>query len=336
MELQPSEILQMQIKEKETNLVKAYQDSMTSSEHNAIKKQSQRLKEIQDNDDPPSVVNTIPSLELKDIDKQGVEHDIDVVEEAYGSAVTMYKSTVEASAGIVYIDVGIDISSLPYGNIEILPLIESMLSETDTEENTRAEIDNLIAMHTGGISIDLKLIPIYDEDYREYIVMENKKMHSFLFFRRCVAENAEIMLGLIKKIAQTSIVLSQEKVVQILERKISSYESAIPSSGHSYAATKIHGKYDVQSFFEKKLYGISQLQSLKKLLKKANDNGEDFVPKSLVIPYCRLTTGLWPTPHQKEHHNHSWSTHSFCTQLRIRFIRFLLKLKNTYKPWSLV
>ena len=64
--------------------------------------------------------------------------------------------------------------------------------------------------------------------------------------------------------------------------------------------------------------------------------------RTQVLGYSRLSSdnrslaNATPKRTSKMMLKHSWSTHSFCTQLRIRFIRFLLKLKNTYTPWSLV
>ena len=284
MELSPSETLELEIINQEKEQVKAFQSTLTTEALNSLKEQAQRLKDIQNTDDPPDVVATVPSLQLTDIDPSGVEYEIVVVENAYGSLATLTKNVDDGSAGIVYIDIGIDISKVDYNNIEMLPFIVSMLSENDTTGKTRVDLDRLIGMHTGGIDIALELLPLYEKGQVDYIASNNKKMRSFLFFRgKCTAEKTESMLNLMKAIAETSLPVTQERAILILERKISSYEASISSSGHSYSVMRMHARYDVQSFFDEKLYGINQLTSLKTLLDKATNHWDDFETRILNV-----------------------------------------------------
>jgi len=277
MELQPSENLEGELIAQEEQNVKSFEANLNEEEFNAIKATAQHLQDLQNTGDPPSVVNTIPSLTLGDIDKHGVEYDIVVMENAYGTDTLVTKNIADGNAGIVYIDVGVDISSLAYTNVPMLPFIESMLYESDTDNYSRAELDALIGMHTGGIDIDLQLLPVNDSEQISHEASNNRKMRSILFFRgKCLAENTEELLNLIQEIVQHSKPVSQQQAVQILERKISSSEADLSTRGHSYAVSRMHARYNVQAFVDENLYGYSQLQFLKKALKKAQNNWEFF------------------------------------------------------------
>jgi len=277
MHLYPSVTLESEMTQKEQIKVKAVQDSFTEDQLKHIQAQLERLNTVQNTDDPQEVIDTIPSLTLADIDQSGVEYEISMVENAFGSDATLTTSVIDGNSGIVYIDVGVDIASIAYENVEHLPFYISMLYENDTKDKTRAVLDREIGMHTGGIDFDLTILPLSDSSNDDYIAMQNKKMRTLLFFRaKCTTAKIEETLELISDLATKSVPVSREKAIQILERKIASYESSIPSSGHVYAMRRMHARYNNAAFFSEKLYGIYQLQILRKMLHTANNNWKEF------------------------------------------------------------
>ena len=258
---------------KEREMVKKIQSSLTKDELNAVKEKAKHLETVQNTDDPPSVVRLVPSLALSDIDRSGVEYDVEVVNDAYGTSTMLAKHVAGGSTQIVYIDVGIDISSVEYHNVQMLPYIVSMSNVADTEDNNRTVIDRLIGMHTGGINVELSFFPRYDSGQDDYIASDNMKMQSFLFFRgKCAADKTEKLLCLIKEIAQKSLPITQEKAIQMFRRKINAFESSIASSGHLFSLRRMNRNYNSESFLSEKMSGISQLQFLKEMVDKAENN----------------------------------------------------------------
>eukprot|EP00554_Chaetoceros_debilis_P005329 CAMPEP_0194074582 /NCGR_PEP_ID=MMETSP0149-20130528/1668_1 /TAXON_ID=122233 /ORGANISM="Chaetoceros debilis, Strain MM31A-1" /LENGTH=1160 /DNA_ID=CAMNT_0038754799 /DNA_START=82 /DNA_END=3564 /DNA_ORIENTATION=- len=278
MELSPSSTLDTDTSSREKILLQRLKSSLRSDQIQDIKGRAHHLHSIQESDDTLEVQNMIPSLKMSDIDRKGVEYDLDVVTNAYGKPfATVTKTVASGSPGIVYIDFGIDISSVPWNNVSLLPFIVTMLTESDTKTRTRAELDRLEGLHTGGISISLELVPQNDNEETDYITKNNKHAWSVLFFRgKCTVDKSGEMLDLIKDMAENSLPVSQEKVMQIIQQKISSIESSIVSSGHAYAVKRMHARYDVQSFFNEKWYGIAQLQELKNFLIKSETNWPHF------------------------------------------------------------
>eukprot|EP00554_Chaetoceros_debilis_P014664 CAMPEP_0194126052 /NCGR_PEP_ID=MMETSP0150-20130528/59785_1 /TAXON_ID=122233 /ORGANISM="Chaetoceros debilis, Strain MM31A-1" /LENGTH=969 /DNA_ID=CAMNT_0038819891 /DNA_START=132 /DNA_END=3038 /DNA_ORIENTATION=- len=281
MELSPSSTLDNDISYREKHLLQGLKNSLHADAIEGIKGRANRLHAIQESDDTQEVQNMIPSLQMSDIDRNGVEYDLDVMKNSYGNpSSTVTKTVASGSPGIVYIDVGIDISSVNWTNVSLLPFIVKMMTVSDTKTRTRAELDRLEGLHTGGISISLEFVPQYDKEESDYIAKNNKHARSLLFFRgKCTVEKTEEMLDLIKDMAENSLPVSQENTMQIIEQKISSLESSIVSSGHAYSVKRMHARYDVQSFFNEKWYGISQLQELKEFLIKAENNWQYFQPR---------------------------------------------------------
>ena len=277
MHLRPSESLEAEMVQNEEKKVKAYRNTLTIDQLQAIRSQTERLNIIQNTDDVQEFVDTIPSLTLADINRSGVEYDIGVVENVFGSATTLTTNIIEGSSGIVYIDIGVDLSTLSYFDVELLPFVVSMLNENDTMTKSRSMIDREIGMHTGGINIELELLPLYDSSNEDYIASDNKHMRSLLFFRaKCTKFKVKETLELIKDVATKSIPVSREKAIQILERKIANYQSNMSSNGHSYAMRRIHARYDTMAFLTENLYGINQFKALKRMLYSAKQEWNKF------------------------------------------------------------
>jgi Zn-dependent M16 (insulinase) family peptidase len=277
MHLYPSATLESEMTQNEQSKVKAAQNSLTEDELKHIQAQVERLNTVQNTDDPQEVIDQIPSLTLADIDRSGVEYEISRVDNAFGSAATLTTNVIDGNSGIVYIDIGVDIASLAYENVEHLPFYISMLRENDTKDKTRAVLDREIGMHTGGIGLDLTLLPLSDNSNDDYIATQNNKMRSLLFFRaKCTTAKIGETLELIRDLATKSVPVSREKAIQILERKIANYESSIPSSGHAYAIRRIHARYNNLAFLSEKLYGVHQLKILRKMLHDANHDWKAF------------------------------------------------------------
>jgi len=273
MELSPSSTLEQDTIDEEKKTMKAQLDTMSDSEYIDVIKQAENLKEIQNTEDPPEVIDTVPMLSIEDIDRNGVEYPVEIIEDAYDTGATLVSQSVDGSPGIIYIDLGVDISTISYADIGLLPFVTTILTESNTTIHSRTDLDRLIGIYTGGVKVDLELIPVHDPSEENIFASENTKMRSILFLRgKCTVENAVTMLSLMKEIIEKTEVLSQEKAIQLLERDIEDLKSDISSGGHSYSVRKMHSRYDVKSFLNEKLFGVKQLITLENLLKNAKNN----------------------------------------------------------------
>ena len=277
MELTPSIAVADELAKEEEDSIKKVEASLTPDELTALKEKSRLFKLKQETNDSQSAIDSIPKLTLSDMAPAGVEYDIDVTKNAYGSSALLTKHVVQSSSGMVYLDVGFDISSIRYNDTQLLPLILSMLHENDSQSHTRHELNTMIGMHTGGISIGLELLPVlvFNAGQTDYRSNDNKKMRSILSFRgKCVAANVDHLLYLIKELAQNSLPVTKEKGIELLTRRISSFKAAMSSSGHVLAMKRMHSRYNTQSFLREKLTGIRQLEHLHVILEQANDDWE--------------------------------------------------------------
>ncbi len=277
LELRPSETLQQEKEDTDKAKLEDLTKKLTDAEYDIIRGDVEMLEKIQSTEDPQSVVDMIPSLTLDDIDRYGVEYQFDAKEDSFGTDTTMVTHAIEGSPGIVYIDIGVDLANVQFSDMGLLPFVNTILFECNTTSYSRSEMDRLIGIHTGGISSEIVLLPIRDAKQRETLVTQTTKMRSYLFFRgKCTVENTAKMLELMNEIIRESVLVSQEKAIALIERKIGQYKSSIASRGHSYSYRRMSARYDVESYFNEKFYGVSQLKTLESILEKATNKWNQF------------------------------------------------------------
>ena len=75
------------------------------------------MKELQATEDPPEARASIPSLELKDLKREVVEHPIAVTQNENDSGITVVRHELGSTSGIAYAVLGADLSNLDVEDI---------------------------------------------------------------------------------------------------------------------------------------------------------------------------------------------------------------------------
>ena len=132
--------------------------SLTDEELEGIIAQTAKLKAMQQEKDSPEALQKIPVLELQDINKK--PENLPLTEKMLED-IRVLHSDIKTS-GIAYLNLYFDASVLPQ---ELLPygyLLTEILGTVDTEQHSYGEIDNLLNLHTGGVSYNL--VPYLEKD----------------------------------------------------------------------------------------------------------------------------------------------------------------------------
>ena len=111
---------------------------MSDAEYQRVIEEGIKLKELQSTPETPEVIATNPALALSDIDPTPIEFPIHVEENAFDSGIRVISHEV-ASSGIAYIDLGLDISMIPYEDAILLPSLITLLNEAGTKELSDSE-----------------------------------------------------------------------------------------------------------------------------------------------------------------------------------------------------
>jgi hypothetical protein len=80
------------------------------------------------------------------------------VPNAYGSGVTVVTHPLSTN-GIVYADLGLDLTQVHFDDVPLLPLFARMLTETGTKDLDRVALSRVIGARTGGVGASFMVTP---------------------------------------------------------------------------------------------------------------------------------------------------------------------------------
>ena len=177
---------------------------MSDEEIEEIVKKSRDLEEYQNQEDSQENKDTIPSLELSDIDEKVTEYPVE--EDKLGDVV--YLKTHQETNGIVYTTLSHDISFIEKEEMETMSLLLSLIGLIDTKNYTYEELNNEIYKATGGISFNPSVY-VDAKDKEKYVLRMNIKMKS-------TADKLGRGLEIIDEIMNNSLLDSKKRIKELL------------------------------------------------------------------------------------------------------------------------
>jgi len=271
--LTPSKALESEELEEEKERLSQIKDNMSEDELEEVIKKTQALKEIQAAEDSPEDRATIPALELGDLKREVTEYPIAVSENESKSGVTVVRHELGSTSGIAYVNLGIDVSGLDVEDIALLPLFCRVLMETGAGEYDQVGLSRRIGTHTGGVSVNLLTTAVHPEGAEESEILDGNYLQTKLMVKgKATTDKTTELFDIMKLILTDARLDSQKRVIEMLKESKARAESAIVGSGHSYSNTRMKARYRVGGYIDEILGGISQLETIRELLKQAEED----------------------------------------------------------------
>lgn len=227
------------------------------------------LKDVQATDDSDEVLAKMPRLQISDLDKKLFTPPLKVERDLYDSGVTALEHELPFTNGIAYVDFAIDISSMDFDDVVLLPLFCSLLLKGGSKRYSDVQMQDEIDKASGGI----KIYPIIEEVVKThssggYVVPDGKHLVTKIVVSgACVAANSCLpLLNLFKHILWDSDVRNQAKAIEILEVLIDDFEDDIQSHGHKYTTQRIASRYSLAGFVREQWSGITQIMQMRRAL----------------------------------------------------------------------
>lgn len=272
-EMVPSKTLEAeQLKEEEDRLA-AIKSSLNDNELDDIIEKTVKLKKLQAADDPPEARATIPSLQLSDLKREVTEYPIEITENENGSGVKVVRHELGSTSGIAYVNFGADMSGLSLEDTALLPLFTRVMMETGAGEYSDVALSRRIGTYTGGVSVNVMTSSVTPEGADESAVRDGSNMVTQLMIRgKATSDKADELFSLFKIILTDAKLDSKSKVIEMLKETKSRLESGIQSSGHQFANARIKSRYTVPGYIDEKMSGMTYLETVKNLLKQAEED----------------------------------------------------------------
>lgn len=134
-----------------TELLRKKKEALSAQEIETIIANTKKLKKRQQTPDSPESLQTIPLLDLADIDKEAKKF---IIEEKAINDIKILAHNVNTN-DIAYLDMYFDAKAIPAAKLPQAFLLVDLLSKVATEKYTYAALANAINLNTGGISFDL-------------------------------------------------------------------------------------------------------------------------------------------------------------------------------------
>lgn len=271
-EMAPSKSLEEELLKEEQDRLEAIKKDLSEDELQGIIDKTNELKELQASEDTPEARATIPSLELGDLKREETEYPIEVTENENDSGVTVIRHELGSTSGIAYVNFGIDLSALSLDDVPLLPLFGRMLKETGAGEYDPVALSQKIGTNTGGVNVGLLTTAVHAEG-RDKGVQNGEQLCTKMYFQgKATADKTGDLLSIMNLMLTEARLDSQTRVIEMLRESRSRLESMIQSSGHSAINNRMKARYRVAGYVDEITSGITYLDTVKELLKQAEED----------------------------------------------------------------
>lgn len=266
--LHPDPTLTKEMEQKEQQRLKALEARLTDNDRQNLIDQAQTLQQAQEEKED---VSCLPSLELSDIDPKEPEIASETL--AVGDhEVTFYP---QPTNGLAYFNLyfpvsGVDAELHPY-----LPLFSSLLTQIGAGKYSYLEMAERIEAGTGGIRASVEILDDIAslDQYQPLLRLRGKAL----------IRNVDNLAEILADVATSADFTDLERLATVIGQIKTSWENAIPGSGHSYAARAAAGHLTAAGQCREQWSGLTQFKQVKEIAKLKADQLTDLAAKMQKI-----------------------------------------------------
>ncbi len=250
--LHPDPALNEREEAEERARLAAVRARMTPTEVNRVIAETRTLKELQNTPDTPEALATIPSLKLSDLDRTNKLIPLDVQHRQ--EVQTLYHDLF--TNGILYLDLGFDLHTLPERLLPYVPLFGRALLEMGTEREDFVRLSQRINRDTGGIW----------RQTRSSLVLNSQAAASYLFLRsKAMLSQAPQLLGILRDVLLTARFDNRDRFLQMVLEAKARLEPAIIFNGSNFVDSRISAVFNEADWADEQMGGLASLFFLRGL-----------------------------------------------------------------------
>jgi len=227
------------------------------------------LKAMQERPDPPEALASIPTLKLADLPKHNKHIPIEVM--ALRDTRVLHHDLF--TNGIIYLDVGFDLHTLPADLLSYVPLFGRSLLETGVGNEDFVRLSQRIGRSTGGIRPQRWMSTVPGRpDCTAWLNLRGKAL----------PEQTGELLAILGDILTRARLDNRDRFQQLLLEEKASVESRLAPAGSSYVDGRLRANFFEADWANEQMGGISYLFFLRKLVEEV-ETGWDRVHATLEL-----------------------------------------------------
>ena len=225
---------------------------LNPNEVNRIIAETKTLKELQNTPDTPEALATIPSLKLSDLDKVNKLIPLDV--QPRQGVQSLYHDLF--TNGILYLDLGFDLHTLPERLLPYVPLFGRALLEMGTETEDFVRLSQRINRDTGGVW----------RATRSGLILNSQTAASYLFLRsKAMLSQVPQLLSILRDVLLTARFDNRDRFLQMVLEAKARMEPAIIFSGSNFVDSRLSAVYNEADWADEQMGGLASLFFVRRL-----------------------------------------------------------------------
>ena len=222
------------------------------------------LTAYQQQDDSEQACRLIPHIHPDELSSK-IDR-IDIAADTLRGTVPYYISK-ESTNGIIYIDIGFPVDTVPAEYLPLLPMFATALTNTGYDSVNWAESALQMALHTGGMGASVytaSAIPkhLRTEDYTANTVMDRK----WLFIRfKTVREHLSAALDLTAQYILHAHFSDSERLRDLVFESRNDLDASVIPAGHEYAVSRAVCQFSTDAAFDEIWNGLAQVYTSRRM-----------------------------------------------------------------------
>ncbi len=257
--LKPEPGLQARRDEQERERLAEIREKMNQQDLQAIIDQTRTLKELQGRPDPPELLDLIPTLTLQDLDKEEKQIPLEILEAA--EARLLYHDLF--TNGIIYLDLGFDLHTLPGDLLPYVPLFGRALLEMGTDKEDYVRLSQRIGRSTGGI---------HSTSFTSMVSGINQGAARLFLRSKATMVHAPELMSILEDILLTGNLENQDRFRQIVLEEKADLEAMLVPAGHQVVNTRLRACFNEADWAAERMRGIEQLFFVRSLIQSIDEN----------------------------------------------------------------
>lgn len=237
---------------------------LTQEQRLALVASTTELKQRQVAPDNPAALAAIPTLTRKDLDP--VNRPLPIAKSLRDGARILHHDV--ATSGIVYLDIGLNVRTLPAELVPFVPLLGRALLETGAQQQDYVALSQRIGTLTGGIRPQTSTS----------IIRGTEAGTCWLFLRgKAMSPRLGDLLGILRDILSGPRLDLVSRLRQIAQEEKAMLETSLIPSGHSFVATRLKAPFNEADWAAEQMLGVSYLLFLRKLVKDLEADADSVI-----------------------------------------------------------